>query len=43
MNFASLKPMGKKLKNELSNSINYSSKEQARDIKIIQGEGVVID
>lgn len=43
MNYASLKPMGKKLKNELSNSINYSLKEKAKDVKIIEAEGVVID
>ncbi|WP_256903584.1 hypothetical protein [Staphylococcus agnetis] len=39
MNYASVKSMGKKLKNELSNSI----KEQAKDIKIIEAKGVVID
>ncbi|UXR78434.1 EcsC family protein [Staphylococcus sp. IVB6227] len=43
MNYASLKPMGRKLKNELSVSINYTSREQAKDLKIIKGEGVVLD
>lgn len=43
MNYASLKPMGKKLKNELSNSINYTSKDIEKDIKIIEGEGIRMD
>jgi hypothetical protein len=40
MNYASLKPMGKKLKNELSSAINYTSKDIEKDIKIIEGEGI---
>ncbi|MCD9067464.1 EcsC family protein [Staphylococcus pasteuri] len=43
MNYASLRPMGKKLKNELSLAIDYSSKDIEKDIKIIEGEGVKLE
>lgn len=42
MNYASLKPMAKKLKNEFSENINYTEKDLQRDLKIIEGVGINI-
>lgn len=42
MNYASLKPMAKKLKNEFSESINYTDEDLQRDLKIIEGLGIEI-
>ncbi len=42
MNYASLKPMAKKLKNEFSDNINYSEKDLQKDLDIIEGLGIKI-
>ncbi|MCD8898487.1 hypothetical protein [Mammaliicoccus sciuri] len=38
MNYASLKPMAKKLKNEFSDNINYSEKDLQKDLDIIEDQ-----
>ncbi|MGW7808454.1 bacteriochlorophyll 4-vinyl reductase [Staphylococcus xylosus] len=42
LNYASLKPMAKKLKNEFSLTINYTEKDLRRDLEIIEGQGFKI-
>lgn len=42
LNYASLKPMAKKLKNEFSLTINYTEKDLRKDLEIIEGQGFKI-
>ncbi|SLM86130.1 hypothetical protein FM121_08580 [Vagococcus fluvialis bH819] len=43
LNYASMKPMANRLKNELSQSINYTESDLEKDLKLLQKEDVVID
>lgn len=42
INYASMKPMAKRLKNELSQSVGYTESDFNRDLKVLEEEDVII-
>lgn len=42
LNYASMKPMANRLKNELSQSINYTESDLEKDLKVLQQEDVIV-